>query len=67
LQRPEPEKTGGAPPGFTTEKIAQLQALAADSATSIAEILDTLKISRSTYHRYRKTLHAMKRLGTSKE
>jgi DNA invertase Pin-like site-specific DNA recombinase len=43
---------GGRPKALTPKKIAQLKALAVDKNNSIADILDTLNISRSTYYRY---------------
>lgn len=48
-------KVGGRPHSLSPKKIAQLQALANDPSNSIADILDTLKISRTTYYRYRKS------------
>jgi DNA invertase Pin-like site-specific DNA recombinase len=45
-------RSGGRPRSLTPKKIAQLKALAADTNNSIADILDTLSISRSTYYRY---------------
>jgi DNA invertase Pin-like site-specific DNA recombinase len=47
-------RAGGRPRALAPRKIAQLQALAADRSTAITDILDTLKISRSTYYRYSK-------------
>jgi len=57
---------GGRPRAVSPKKLAQLHALAADTATAIPDILDTLKISRATYYRYRKTQPAKERQGTSK-
>jgi DNA invertase Pin-like site-specific DNA recombinase len=47
-------RSGGRPRALPPKKIAQLQALAADTSMAIPDILDTLKISRSTYYRYSK-------------
>jgi hypothetical protein len=52
---------------LTPNKIAQLQALAADRSTAIVDILDTLKISRATYYRYIKAPSAASRGGERKE
>jgi len=46
-------KYGGRPRVLVPKMIAQLQALAGDRTNTIADILDTLKISRTTYYRYR--------------
>jgi DNA invertase Pin-like site-specific DNA recombinase len=51
-------RRGGRPRALLPKKIAQLQALAADRSTTIGDILDTLKISRSTYYRYLKAASA---------
>jgi DNA invertase Pin-like site-specific DNA recombinase len=47
-------RRGGRLPVLSPKKIIQLQALAADKKNTIADILDTLKISRATYYRYLK-------------
>jgi DNA invertase Pin-like site-specific DNA recombinase len=57
---------GGRPRVIPAKKLAQLQALAADTSTAIPDILDTFKISRATYYRYLKTLPTSDRLKTSK-
>jgi DNA invertase Pin-like site-specific DNA recombinase len=59
-------KKGERPSALPPKKIAQLQTLAADPETAIADILDTLKISRATYYRYTKTPPAREQPGTSK-
>lgn len=58
-------RQGGRPRVLSSRKIAQLQALAADRTNTIADILDTLKISRATYYRYLRALAAMGRPATS--
>ena len=45
-------KVGGRPRVLSPKKVTQLQALAADRTNTIADILDTLNISRTTYYRY---------------
>jgi DNA invertase Pin-like site-specific DNA recombinase len=45
-------RRGGRPRAVSPKKLSQLHALAADTATTIPDILDTLKISRATYYRY---------------
>jgi DNA invertase Pin-like site-specific DNA recombinase len=59
-------RRGGRPRAVSSIKLAQLQALAADTSTAIPDILDTLKISRATYYRYIKTPSTTGRLDTSK-
>ena len=51
-------KVGGRPRVLRPQKVTQLQALAADRTNTIADILDTLNISRTTYYRYVKTAPA---------
>ena len=58
-------RQGGRPRVLSSRKIAQLQALAADRTNTIADILDTLKISRATYYRYLRALAATGRPATS--
>jgi DNA invertase Pin-like site-specific DNA recombinase len=48
-------RRGGRPRAVSAKKLVQLHALAADTATTIPDILDTLKISKATYYRYLKT------------
>src|SRR5205814_5762596 len=56
-------KYGGRPRVLPAKKVAQLHVLASNPATSIKDILDTLKISRTTYYRYIKTPTADRRAG----
>jgi DNA invertase Pin-like site-specific DNA recombinase len=58
---------GGRPRAISPKKLVQLHDLAGDTSTTIPDILDTLKISRATYYRYRKTQPAREQQGTSKE
>lgn len=45
-------RVGGRPRKLDEKKIRQLRSLSADKTLSIEDILDTLKISKSTYYRY---------------
>jgi DNA invertase Pin-like site-specific DNA recombinase len=42
----------GRPRSLTPRKVKQLRTLAQDETTTVAEICQTLRISRSTYYRY---------------
>jgi DNA invertase Pin-like site-specific DNA recombinase len=45
-------RAGGRPRKLDEKKIRQLRSLSADKSLSIEDILDTLRISKSTYYRY---------------
>ena len=45
-------RLGGRPRKLDQKKIRQLRALSADKSLTIPDILDMLKISKSTYYRY---------------